>query len=54
MMQHLLENVCENIAVLNNGVIVEYGTMKNVIDDPKNDYTKKLLKSNFNFRKFRK
>lgn len=49
-----IENICENIAVLENGKIVEQGILKNILSDPKHPYTKKLIASSFSHREFRK
>jgi len=37
--------MCDYIAVLHNGKIVEHGTGGQVLDNPQDDYTKKLLSS---------
>lgn len=49
-----IENICEDIAILENGKIVEYGKLHAVLKEPKNDYTKKLIASSFSHREFRK
>jgi len=41
----LVSAVCDEIAILRNGIIVEQGTTANVINNPQNEYTKMLLKS---------
>jgi peptide/nickel transport system ATP-binding protein len=48
-----IENICEDIAIINNGSVCEYGKMKDIIQNPKKEYTKILLKSNFKNREFR-
>ncbi len=45
--------LCEEIAVLKKGKIVEEGYMKDILKNPKKDYTKKLIESNFKNRGFR-
>jgi peptide/nickel transport system ATP-binding protein len=35
--------VCDRIAVMSNGRVVEYGTVSDVFTNPQNDYTKSLL-----------
>ncbi len=45
--------VCEDILVIKEGKIQEFGKMSNVISNPKNDYTKMLIKANFKSREFR-
>lgn len=39
----VVRNLCDRVAVMHNGVIVETGTVDEVIDNPQHDYTKKLL-----------
>jgi peptide/nickel transport system ATP-binding protein len=39
----LAQTVADEVVVMENGVIVEVGTAEQVLLDPKNDYTKKLL-----------
>ena len=46
--------LCEDIAVLKNGKIVESGKMSDIISSPKQEYTKILIESNFVNREFRK
>ncbi len=43
--------LCNNIAVIHDGVIVETGTAKNIIQNPEHPYTKKLIQAQpkFNF-----
>lgn len=48
-----VENICEEIAVLKNGVICEYGKTLDIIKNPQNSYTQELLTSNFENRGFR-
>ncbi len=45
--------LCEDIAVLERGVIVEYGSLESIISSPKELYTKKLIESDFKNRGFR-
>lgn len=39
----VVRNVCDRVAVMYNGEIVETGTASDVIDDPQHEYTRKLL-----------
>ncbi|MEI6891450.1 MAG: ATP-binding cassette domain-containing protein [Pontiella sp.] len=39
----VVRNVCDRVAVMFNGEIVEMGDVEAVIDNPKHDYTRKLL-----------
>ena len=41
----VLEWFCDNIAVMNQGQIVEYGTVDKVLSAPSQEYTKRLLDS---------
>ncbi len=41
----LVSGLCDNVAVMYQGEIVEIGTVRNVIDHPQKDYTKQLLNS---------
>ncbi len=45
--------ICEDIAILKDGYIVEEGKLTTVIANPKEDYTKELIQSNFKNREFR-
>ncbi|QOP46751.1 ABC transporter ATP-binding protein [Sulfurimonas paralvinellae] len=47
------KEICEDICVIKNGVIVENGTMQEVISSPKETYTKILIEANFSNRNFR-
>jgi len=48
------KEICDEVCVINNGVLVESGSMNNIIHRPKKEYTKILIESNFANRKFRK
>lgn len=39
----VVRNLCDRVAVMFNGEIVEMGDVADVIDNPQHDYTKKLL-----------
>ena len=45
--------LCEDICVINNGVIVECGSMDEVISKAQHSYTKTLIEANFAQRNFR-
>lgn len=47
------EALCEDIAVIKEGIIVESGTMQNILHAPSNEYTKTLIEANFTHRQFR-
>lgn len=48
-----IKNICTDIIILRNGKIVEFGITREVLDYPKNEYTKRLLDSTFKNKKFR-
>lgn len=41
----LVSSFCDRVAVMKNGKIVEVGDAKEVINNPKDEYTKLLIKS---------
>ena len=45
--------VCEDICVIKEGRVVEYGKISSILEGPKNPYTKELIEANFANRKFR-
>ncbi len=45
--------LCEDICVIKNGEVVETGSLKEVLSEPKEEYTKVLIASNFSNREFR-
>jgi len=46
-------DLCEDICVIKNGTVVEYGSLSEVLSQPKEEYTKVLISSNFSNREFR-
>lgn len=50
----IIKDICEDIAILNKGLIVEEGKTLEVLSNPKNAYTIELISSTFNNREFRK
>ena len=48
-----IKDICQNIVIIKNGLIVEDGLTNEVLKNPKNEYTKKLIESNFENKKFR-
>ena len=48
------KELCEDVAIIKNGTIVEHGNMQEVIQNPKNEYTKILIEANFTNRDFRR
>ncbi len=49
----LVKKICQKIAILKNGIIVERGDVEAVLLNPKDDYTKELIASNFKNRERR-
>lgn len=45
--------LCDEICVIKNGKVVEFGKMADVLQNPKNAYTKTLIEANFLNRKYR-
>ena len=41
----VIEALADNVAIIRNGKILEYGKTKLILNNPKNDYTKILIKS---------
>ena len=41
----VVEAVADNVLVLKNGTIMEYGDVKTILNSPKNEYTKMLLEA---------
>ncbi|MRI84101.1 MAG: ABC transporter ATP-binding protein [Nitratiruptor sp.] len=50
---HVAQRLCQEIAVLKDGRIVEAGPMEEVLQAPKSPYTRALIEANFANRKFR-
>ena len=46
-------DLCKDICVIKNGKVVEYGTLSEVLAQPKQEYTKVLISSTFSNREFR-
>lgn len=47
------KELCEDVAIIKNGEIVESGKMNEVLKNPQKEYTKILIEANFANRKFR-
>jgi peptide/nickel transport system ATP-binding protein len=48
-----VKDICEDIIILKDGLIIEKGSLTDILSKPKHNYTKSLLVSNFANRKFR-
>jgi peptide/nickel transport system ATP-binding protein len=46
-------DLCQDIAILKNGTIVESGRVEDLLSNPQNSYTKELIESNFKNRRKR-
>jgi len=46
--------ICDKIGIIHKGKIVEQGDIEDILQNPKEDYTKKLIESNFQNREFRR
>jgi peptide/nickel transport system ATP-binding protein len=44
------KELCEDIAILKDGIIIERGRVEEILSSPKNSYTKQLIESNFKNR----
>jgi len=49
-----VRDLCDEIAIIKNGEIIEFGNLKSVLRSPKEEYTKQLIESGFRNRGFRK
>jgi len=48
-----IQSICQDIIILKDGNICEMGKTHNILNQPKSDYTKQLISSNFKNREFR-
>lgn len=48
-----IENICKNIIIIKKGKIIEDGLTKEVLETPKEEYTKTLINSSFKNKEFR-
>ena len=48
-----IEGLCEEVGIVKEGVIVEYGTTQEILHQPKEEYTKALLLAGFKNRRWR-
>jgi peptide/nickel transport system ATP-binding protein len=47
------KELCDEIAILKDGIIIEHGSVKEILDIPQNEYSKVLIESNFKHRQKR-
>ncbi|MEA1920573.1 MAG: ABC transporter ATP-binding protein, partial [Campylobacterota bacterium] len=50
---HSASQLCDSICVIRKGQVQEQGVMHEVINAPKNEYTKRLIEASFSQRAFR-
>lgn len=48
-----IENITNDIVIIKDGLIVENGKTKEILENPKNSYTKDLINSGFSHREYR-
>lgn len=48
-----IEGLCEEVGIIRNGFIIEYGNTEEILHQPKEEYTKALLAAGFKNRRFR-
>jgi peptide/nickel transport system ATP-binding protein len=48
-----IKEICKDIVIIKDGIIVEKGSTKDILSSPKEDYTKKLINSTFKNKDFR-
>ncbi len=48
-----VQNICKDIIILKNGYIIEEGKTMNILNNPLENYTKKLINARFDNKKFR-
>ncbi|QKF78573.1 ATP-binding cassette domain-containing protein [Arcobacter defluvii] len=48
-----IKEICKDIVIIKDGIIIEKGSTKDILSSPKEDYTKKLINSTFKNKDFR-
>ena len=48
-----IENFCNKVIILNKGYVIEEGNLKDILKNPQNQYTRRLINSSFSNRGFR-
>lgn len=46
-------DLCDDLCVLKEGKIIEEGTIRNIMTNPQNEYTRRLIEADFTTRNFR-
>ena len=49
-----IKNICKDIVIIKDGLVVETGKTLDILENPKNEYTKELINSTFENKEFRK
>lgn len=49
-----IKNICEEIVIIKDGKVIEEGLTSEILDSPKEEYTRKLINSTFKNKEFRK
>lgn len=49
-----VNELCNDIVIIKNGIVVEQGKVNQTIQNPQHNYTKELLEASFNNKEFRK
>ncbi|WP_297484039.1 ATP-binding cassette domain-containing protein [Sulfurimonas sp.] len=47
------KDLCEDVCIIKNGIVVESGNLETVLSNPAQEYTKTLIEANFANRKYR-
>ncbi len=47
------KDLCEDVCIIKNGIVVESGNLETVLSNPTQEYTKTLIEANFSNRKYR-
>jgi len=47
------KDLCEDVCIIKDGLVVESGNLENVLSNPEQEYTKTLIEANFANRKYR-
>ena len=51
---HSIKEICTNLVIIKDGLVIESGKTKQILEKPKSSYTKQLLASTFENKDFRK
>ena len=51
---HSIKDICENIVIIKDGIVIEKGKTSQILQSPNSSYTKQLLESTFENKDFRK